>query len=126
MRVVLHCFLQAEGSSASKAELETTCQKNKKFQDDLAAKEEEITKLENARQGVLSLLDNLQRKMLSYDELYKAKNREISEAKQLNDEQKMVLDEATEELEDLKSVEKDNKELARKLKTAEKEKVKVC
>ena len=75
---------------------------------------------------MLSLLDNLQRKMLSYDELYKAKNREISEAKQLNDEQKMVLDEATEELEDLKSVEKDNKELARKLKTAEKEKVKVC
>ena len=79
--------------------------------------------LEKSKNSLLNLVENLQRQMINFEELYNAKNKDIKEKEQEAQEHKMMLDEATEELEDLKGIQKEKQQLAKRVKTLEKEKV---
>jgi len=108
-------------TAPTKSQLETSSQMAKKFQEELSTKEEEINRLQSQKSSLLDLLEKLQKTMVSYDELYAAKNKEISDANNQSQEYKLMLDEASEELEELKSSDKEKKELQKRIKTLQKE-----
>ena len=101
--------------------LKNVPRKDKKITDELSSKNDEITQLKSQKSNLLDALEKLQRTMTGYDELYAAKNKEISDLTNQKQELNLMLEETTEELEDMKGCEKEKKELQKKIKTLQKE-----